>query len=337
MKERHITVAEDDDGQRLDRWLKKEVSDLPYGLAQKLIRKGAIRVDDKKKKADTRLSAGQVVRIPPVDDPGQSSAIKDKPRRKVTDADAKAIRGMVIYDDGDILALNKPPGLAVQGGTNTQKHIDGMLPVLAAENGVVPRLVHRLDKDTSGILLLARSADMARKLGFIFKDGAVKKLYAAITVPCPEEKEGTITAPLAKSGQDFEKMRLDEEDGKTAITEFRVIEQAGHRCAFTAFWPRTGRTHQIRAHAALIGSPVWGDRKYGGLKDETGEYLLSGPEELSHDLHLHAARIILKHPSTGKVLDISAAFPKKLARSWNSLGFEARLRDDPFSDITIGN
>lgn len=333
MSERILTVENDDDGQRLDRWLKRHVPDMPYVLAQKLLRKGAVKVDGKKASTDQRLSGGQIVRIPPFETSGPQ---REKRKQPLSEKDTAFIRSLVIYDDGDVIAINKPGDLAVQGGTNTDRHIDGMLDALVNEEGVRPRLVHRLDKDTSGILLLARSAACAKALGAAFKGRDIKKIYWALVAPVPDIRDGTIRAPLGKSTGNYEKMQVDEEDGKPSVTEYKIIEAAGKKAAFAVFWPRTGRTHQIRIHAALLGSPVVGDGKYA-LKDDEGSRLdaaTQGLEGVSKALHLHAARIILEHPMRkGVSLDISAPLPPLLAKSWKALGFPLALKADPFKDL----
>lgn len=319
---RHITVSDDDDGQRLDRWLKKRLPEIPYGLVQKLIRKGQLRVDGKRAKADMKLSAGQDVRIPPVEDKPKNT----KP--KLSSEDISFMRSLVIHDDGEILALNKPPGLAVQGGTKTRRHIDGMLDALKDKAGNRPKLVHRLDKDTTGVLLLARSTKAAAALGRAFKGRRVKKIYWAVVTPTPEVRQGTIKAPLIKSGgHEKEKMVVDDKEGKFAVTEYTVVEDANGQFAFMAFWPRTGRTHQIRAHAALMECPVLGDRKYGGP-----EARIEGLE-YGRGMHLHAQRIIMPHPMKKGVLDIRAPLPPELASSWKALGFNAKYKEDPFEDL----
>lgn len=321
-KVRHLRVLKDDDGQRLDRWLKKHVPEIPYGLAQKIIRKGQIRVDGKRAKPDMRLCEGQDIRIPPVKD-------KPKPQKAVLSSqDAEFIRSLVIYDDGDVLAINKPQGLAVQGGTKTARHVDGMLEALKDKEGVKPRLVHRLDKDTSGILLLARSAQVAKVLGQEFKKRDIKKIYWAIVTPTPEMHEGTIKAPLLKGGgPQKEKMLVNDKDGKVAITDYTVLDHAAESAAFVAFWPRTGRTHQIRAHAALMDCPVLGDGKYGGK-----QAAIEGLEH-SKKMHLHAQRIICAHPVKKTMIDIQAPLPDELAKTWKLLGFELNPKVDPFADI----
>lgn len=284
-KVRQVTVIKDDDGQRLDRWLKKQIPDVPYSLLQKLIRKGQLRIDGKRAKSETKLKEGQVVRIPPVTEKSKDG------KKKLGDKAAAFMKSLVIYDDGDVIAINKPAGLATQGGTNTTHHIDGMLDALIKKDGVRPRLVHRLDKDTSGILLLARSAQVARELGDTFKGRNIKKIYWAVVAPVPEQVEGTVRAPVAKGfGKDKDKMIVDEEEGKKAYTDYVVLEQTGADAAFVAFWPRTGRTHQIRVHAEVMGCPILGDAKYGSPAENIAGMALS------KRLHLHARRIICPHP-----------------------------------------
>ena len=321
---RHLIVAKDDDGQRLDRWLKRHVPELPYTLAQKLMRQGQIRVDSKRAKAETRLKAGQDVRIPPIATAGD----RQEQREKISDKDRAFIKSLVIYDDGDVIALNKPADLASQGGTKMKRHIDGLLDVLKNKEGVRPRLVHRLDKDTSGVLLLARSAQAARVLGDSFKGRDVKKIYWAIVAPTPAQPNGTIRASLYKAeGNRREKVVVDDEQGKRAKTDYTVLENVGDQAAFVAFWPRTGRMHQIRVHAQLIGCPIVGDAKYGGT---TGKI---GGMELAKRMHLHARRIILPHPMRKGVLDITAPLSPELVATWKGFGFNHNNKSDPFEDI----
>ncbi len=333
-KLKFITIKDDDDGQRLERWLKKNVPDMPYVLAQKLMRKGQIRIDGKRVKPETRIISGQEIKIPPFDVKERTH----KPaKRELSEGDIDLIRSLVIYKDEDVIAINKPYGLASQGGTNTDRHVDAMLLALKGEDGVVPRLVHRLDKDTSGVMLLARSAKCAKALGEAFKGRAVRKLYWAVVTPTPEVLEGSIKAPIIKSGGDFEKMVIDEEEGKFALTEYSVIESVGRAAAFVAFWPRTGRTHQIRVHAAQgLGSSIIGDRKYRATKDEESKMLdadLAGMG-LAKRLHLHSRRIILPHPMKhGQIIDITAPLDADLIHSWKSLGFNYKYKQDPFENI----
>jgi len=330
---RHLEVKADDDGQRLDRWLKKNVPELPYGLAQKLMRKGQIRIDGKRVKTDVKLKTGQEVRIPPL----EHKSIDEKV--KVTDKDRAFIKSLIIYEDVDVIAINKPHGIASQGGSKTKYHIDGLLEALTNKEGVKPRLVHRLDKETSGVMLLARNSKTAKALGESFKKRNVKKIYWAICCPAPERQDGTIKAPLIKAGgNNKERMVVDEKEGKSAITDFIVLENALTSAAFVAFWPRTGRTHQIRVHSELMGCPIVGDKKYSRLpeQEETHEARRKAEADLqalklADRLHLHARRIILPHPSGRKApLDITAPLPPDLKKSWKALGFSANLKHDPF-------
>ena len=281
-------------------------------------------MDGKRAKADTKLSSGQEVKIPPV----EKSAVKTMPQHKPSAEDEKFIRSLILHDDGDVLAFNKPHGLAVQGGSKTKRHIDGYLPALKNKEGVTPRLVHRLDKDTSGLLITARSAQVAKTLGESLKRRQVKKIYLAVTVGVPEISDGTIKAPLQKGakGSAKEKMHIDE-DGKSAITDYVVLDRALDKAALVAFWPRTGRTHQIRAHAAFMGCPILGDRKYG-----SAEAVIEGME-LPKRLHLHALRIVCDHPTQKrKKLDITAPLADDLRASFKALGFQTKFKQDPFED-----
>lgn len=325
-KVRHITVSEDDDGQRLDRWIKKNVPDLPFGLTQKLIRKGQVRVDGKRVKADMKLACGQDVRIPP------HEYKKEGEKRKLRDQDIEFMKSLVIYEDEHIFAINKPEGLASQGGTKTKYHLDGLLEALTNKKGVKPRLVHRLDKDTSGIMLLARSSKIARLLGDQFKGRNIRKIYWALVAPAPEISEGEIDAPLAKmdtglGGRDKEIMHVDAEEGKKAFTDYVTLDHAAGKIAFVAFWPKTGRTHQIRVHSLVMGSPILGDNKYYDPELEPVEGL-----DYANRLHLHAHRLIFNHPITHTKMDISAPLPPELIKSWKAFGFDTKYKADPFAE-----
>ena len=323
-----LTVADDDDGQRLDRWLKKTMPGVPYALLQKMMRTGQVRVNGKRAKAETRLESGQTVRVPPF-----SAGTGDKTGNHFTpdEGDRKFLESMIIYDDGDLVALNKPYGLAVQGGSGIRRHIDGLLELMTSKKGVKPRLVHRLDRDTSGVLLVARSLKMAQAMGAMLSGREIRKYYWALTVPVPEVMDGTIRMALIKGDGHYKDMMVvDEIDGKKATTEFRVLERAGRKAAFVAFWPRTGRTHQIRVHAASgLKCPIYGDEKYGGDIHDLDDLSLSGR------LHLHARRVIFPHPVTGKLVDITAPLPDDMRNTWKTFNFDHNLKDDPFADIDL--
>lgn len=315
-------VTEAHDGQRLDRWLKRELGKVPQSLIFKIIRTGQVRVDGKRAKADQKLKIGQEIRIPPVNtDPEQKKGLSQQ--------DRDYIKSLVIYDDGDLIALNKPGDIATQGGTNTYRHIDGLLEGLKTNKGVIPRLVHRLDKETSGVLLLARSAEAVRELGFMFKGKSIEKQYCALVSPTPEVYEGTINAPIAKAGGKMrERIMIDENNGQKAITDYIVVDNAGKKAALLYFRPLTGRTHQIRVHAAqVLGTPIIGDKKYGfdpePFKGQLG----------TNRTHLHAFSLSFSHPTTKKPISIKAPLPDDLKRSWKNFGFHEKLQTIPFEEI----
>lgn len=323
----NIVIGEADDGQRLDRWLKKNYPDTGFGLVQKILRTGQVRVDGKRAKGDARLAVGQIVRIPP-----QISAPPKDKKSGLTEKDAAFIRSLVIYSDKDVVAINKPQGVAVQGGSKINKHIDGLLDGLKNNiNDERPHLVHRLDKDTSGVLLLARNTKTARLLGDLFKSRDIRKYYWAMTAPAPKSDMGRIKNLLAKVGEPGnERMReVHSEEGKTAITEYRVMERVGKNLAWVAFWPRTGRTHQIRVHAAdVLGAPLLGDFKY----DPEQHFLHENPD-LAQVLHLHARRLILPHPLTGEKLDITAPIMGDMKKTFKYFDFNGDDKTDPFEDV----
>ncbi len=324
----NITIADDDDGQRLDRWLQKKYPSIPKGHIFKIIRTGQIRMDGKRVKADTRMVKGLNLRLPPMN-------FTAKENKGLTQSEVDFIKSLVIYDDGDIIAINKPAGLAVQGGTNIKTHVDYYLDGLKNKKDVRPRLVHRIDKDTSGVLLLARSAEMARELGNKLKSRDIRKYYWSITVPAMPRLEGTIDAPIGKgTGALKETMIIDREHGKRAITHYQVIESAGKDISFVCFWPKTGRTHQIRVHAQHIGCALLGDRRY--TVPENPDKPLNIDFDINKRLHLHAQRVICDHPTRkGVKLDITAPLPKDLQANWNSLGFSTTLKDDPFAHVDV--
>lgn len=322
---RHFTVKEDEDGQRLDRWLKQNLPRTPYALIQKMVRTGQVRVDGKRAKTDTRVLAGQDVRVPPAEERTTKLTFDAKPN------DQQYLEAITLYDDGEILILNKPYGLPVQGGPNIRRHIDGMLETMRNLKGVRPRLVHRLDRDTSGILICARSLRMTQMLATVFQSHSIRKIYWALTAPSPARVQGEVNAALIKGeGSRKEAMIIDPVNGKASKTMYHVIERAGKEAGFVAFWPRTGRMHQIRVHASEgLGCPILGDEKYGGLLPLIDDKGLEGR------LHLHAARIIFEHPSKKTLMDISAPLPPDLVKSWKAFGFNPDYNEDPFADIAF--
>jgi 23S rRNA pseudouridine955/2504/2580 synthase len=323
---RHFTVKEDEDGQRLDRWLKQNLPRTPYALLQKMVRTGQVRIDGKRAKTDTRLVMGQDIRIPPAEERTEKLTTFDsKPN------DKQFLEAITLYDDGEILILNKPYGLPVQGGPNIRRHIDGMLNVMHNLKGVRPRLVHRLDRDTSGILICARSLRMTQMLTKIFEQHTIRKVYWALVSPSPALKSGEVNAALIKGeGARKEAMVIDDKNGKSSRTLYRVIEKSGKEAAFVTFWPRTGRMHQIRVHAADgLGCPILGDEKYRGMSPLIDEKGLDGR------LHLHAARIVFEHPSKKVLMDIKAPLPPELVKSWKAFGFDPSYQEDPFAEIAF--
>lgn len=327
----HLTVGADEAEQRLDRWLKRRFPQLGQGRIEKLCRKGEFRVDGGRVKAATRIAPGQVVRVPPLPDAAPPPR-EDAPQGPDARA-AEEIRAAVIFRDDHMLVLNKPAGLAVQGGSGQVRHLGQLLPALRFGREDLPRLVHRLDKDTSGLLVLARTGAAAVALSRAFRSRAVEKIYFALVAGRPQPQAGTIRFALVKGETgEGEKMqilhpdRVRETDGaRHATTDYRVIEQVGGRCAWVALRPVTGRTHQLRAHMAALGTPIAGDGKYGGRSQEnTGEGWGAGlGAEIGRRLHLHAARLALPHPADGRRLTFSAPLPEHMAASWQFLGLDS--------------
>ncbi len=284
----HCRVSEDEAGQRFDRWVRRHFPELPYGAVMKLVRTGQFRLDGRRVRPETRIAAGQVVRIPP-QLAHKSTAEGAQPR--LSAAERRFVQGLVCYADEDILILDKPAGLAVQGGTKTRRHLDALLAGLA-QGDERPRLVHRLDRDTAGVLVVARNRRAARALMEAFRTGAVAKTYWAIVLGKPRH-EGVIDIPLGKMGpRGEERMAPDAPDARPAVTHFRVLERASDRAAWLELHPRTGRTHQLRAHCALMGYPIMGDVKYGGAAARL--------HEAPAGLMLQAMAIAFPHPRTGR-------------------------------------
>lgn len=313
-------VAPEDDGIRLDRWFARHVPGFTFAAVAKAARTGAIRLDGARTEPAARLRAGQMVRVPPLPPALAADAAARRQRPPVSAEDAAFVQGLVIHRDADALALNKPPGLATQGGTRTHRHLDAMLDALAFDAPARPRLVHRLDRDTSGVLLLARSARAAAHFARAFASREARKVYWAVVAGGPKADRGVIDAPLARQpGTGGEKMHVDLAQGQSARTRFRVIDRAGDRAAFVEFQPLTGRTHQIRVHAAALGCPIVGDGKYGGA-----EAFLTGA--ISRKLHLHARRLVIPAPDGG-TLDLRANLPEHFAATLATLGFDPAMGD----------
>lgn len=342
----NIVVGEGEGDQRLDRWLRRRFPHLPQGRIEKMCRKGELRVDGGRVKTSARLEVGQSVRVPPIPEPDEMPEAPS--RTKVSDADAELIRSCVIYRDDHVIALNKPAGLPVQGGSGQTRHVDGMGEALRFGMDENPRLVHRLDKDTSGVLLLARTREVAAALTAAFRHRETQKIYWALVagVPKPylgEIKTGIVKAPGHGAKGEGEKMfaiRTDEIDStpgaKRAHTLYATLYRVAGRASWVAMEPVTGRTHQLRVHMAGMGHPIAGDGKYGGSAQENqGDgwgAQLGGI--ISKKLHLHARRLALLHPVTRKRLEITAPLPPHMAASWETLGWTEDLAAaDPFEEL----
>jgi 23S rRNA pseudouridine955/2504/2580 synthase len=317
-----IEVTPGEAGARLDRWFRRRFPHVKQGALQKLLRTGQVRVDGARAKADLRLAAGQAVRVPPLPE-----ADAPAPAATVSAKDKAYVRALVLYQDDDVIALDKPAGLAVQGGTKTTRHLDGLLDALA-KKGERPRLAHRLDRDTSGVLLLGRTPAATAALAKAFQGHAAEKTYWAIVRGVPRPEKGLVKGFVKKGrgkGSDRELMvraRHGEEGAQHARTGYAVIAEAGRRASWVALRPETGRTHQLRFHMAEIGHAIVGDHKY--VCD------IPEPEGLPEGLMLHARSLALPHPSGRRQLVVEAPLPERLAQAFDALGFAAQEYSDPF-------
>jgi 23S rRNA pseudouridine955/2504/2580 synthase len=324
-----VTVGEADGTLRLDRWFKRHYPDLAHGRLEKLLRTGQVRVDGKKAKSGDRVSPGMAIRVPTIDQAVSPGAAPPRTRPQ----DEALLRDLAIHRDDYAIVLNKPPGLAVQGGSGTTRHVDGLLDALRFGNAERPRLVHRLDKDTSGVLLIARTAAAAAFFTRAFRDKTTRKIYWAIVAGLPNPRRGRIDLALAKGAgpqgtvgaKRLERVRADD-DGKDAVTYYTVIDAAGDRASWLAMLPLTGRTHQLRAHCAAIGTPVLGDGKYGGAAAHL-------PGVSARQLHLHARTLDIPHPAGG-TLSVTAPLPPHMQRMWDFFGFDADAAD-PFAELEL--
>jgi 23S rRNA pseudouridine955/2504/2580 synthase len=312
-----LQVPETADGQRLDRWLKKSLPDIPYVLIRKAMRKGEIRLDGKRVKGDEKIVTGQAVRVPPFVHV-QPITGTDRYEKPLTPAEQKLALSMKIYEDADIIVLNKPSGLATQGGSKTFEHVDRLLVAFVQEGQERPKLVHRLDKETSGVLVVAKTRNAAEKLGHGFKEQDVRKTYLAITLGVPHSHFGTIKASLLKKGtKNGDKVVVDREEGKFAKTEYKVMSYHDD-VALLACHPLSGRMHQIRVHLSHLGNPILGDGKYGGGVRFKPQYRDLAP--YAENLWLHALSLTIPHPRTGKMKTFSAPVPPAMQAALADLG-----------------
>ena len=313
-----VKAAEAD--MRLDRWFRIHFPDVGYSYLQKLLRTGQVRVDSRRVEGNERLEAGANIRVPKVvrtEKPLAAPSVK--PPLGLSKADRTSIERMILYEDEHILVLNKPFGLAVQGGSGTKRHVDGMLAGMAERfGGERPRLVHRLDRDTTGVLLIAKHRDAAAKLGRVFQTRSAAKTYWALVRGVPKPPQGKVDAALVKAaGPEGDRVRKarpgEQEVAQSAVTYYAVVDRAGQEVARLSLKPVTGRQHQLRAHMAIIGHPILGDEKYEGDRDL--------PEGIANKLHLHARRISFPHPSGEGIVDVTAPLPDHMLASFAAFGF----------------
>ena len=321
-----VTVTADEAGMRVDRFFEARFPGLSFSHIQRIIRKGEVRLNGKRTEPKNRLEAGQAVRIPPL----QLEAPKPRDDAPQAQKDRAFIKSITLYEDDDVLVLNKPMGLAVQGGSGTSQHIDGMLGALRGSHPDAqrPRLVHRLDKDTAGCLLVAKTRFAAAALAKTFRTRSARKIYWALVVGVPKPKQGRVSTYLAKQEEEEDSyMRIakhGEKDAVHAVTYYAVVDTAAQKLAWISLKPVTGRTHQLRAHMAHVGNPIIGDPKYFNIEN----WLLPGG--MQNKLHLLARRIAVPHPRGG-VIDVTAPLPPHMQQSWNLLGFDA-TRYDPIEE-----
>lgn len=314
---RQFTVGADDEGARLDRWFKRHLPQVGFATVSRWARTGQIRLDGKRADVADRIAAGQIIRVPPGGEvPDKGKRVRE--RKPLTPEQTALAESMVITQSAAALVLNKPPGLATQGGSGTYAHVDGLLDAYASDSEPRPRLVHRLDKDTSGVLLIARTPGSAAYFSKHFSGRSARKIYWALVVGVPDIEDGLIELPLGKQpGTGGEKMMVDKSgEGQSARTRYRLLDRAGNSAAWVELQPLTGRTHQLRVHMAAIGHPIVGDGKYGGP-----DAFLSG--SISRKMHLHARRLLIDQPGGAPRLDVVADLPDHFAASMAQLGFDA--------------
>ena len=316
-------VDPDDDGIRIDRWFKRHYPDIGFGLLQKKMRKGEVRLDGKRVKGKERLDAGQIIRVPPFAAPA-AGAPKKKEGRRLTDAETREVQSWVLYRDDDVIVINKPAGLPTQGGTGQTRHLDGMLDGLRFDGKYRPRLVHRLDKDTSGALVLGRSPKAAAALVEGFKSRETDKRYFALVKGIPSPPEGRIKLRMEKAPIKGNERMVVSPEGKHSVTDYMLVDKAQPAAAWLALKPLTGRTHQLRLHCAEMGHPIIGDGKYGGA-----EAFLSG--SISKKMHLHSYMVRFPHPDGGTVT-VTAPLSEHMQATFEMLGFSLSDYEDQLGE-----
>jgi 23S rRNA pseudouridine955/2504/2580 synthase len=324
-----VTIASDDDGVRIDRWFKRHYPNVTHGLLEKLLRKGEVRLDGKRAKSATHVAVGQAMRLPPqvIHARPPEKANAEAPRSPIP-KQMGSLADRILYMDKQVIVIDKPAGLATQGGSGLTRHVDGMLDSLTFEKNTRPKLVHRLDRDTSGVLLVARTTQTASGLSASLALRDTSKVYWALTRGVPKQKNGVIKAALAKEGgfgphgRDERMAVSEDDDAKDALTEYAVMATAGAEFAWVAARPITGRTHQIRVHLASIGTPIVGDFKYGGAGSR-------GKGDIADKLHLHARSIDIGRPDGGR-LQVTAPLSPHMVKSWQTLGFDPDDKRHPF-------
>jgi 23S rRNA pseudouridine955/2504/2580 synthase len=314
------TVSDDEADIRLDRWFRRHFPGLTQGAIQKLCRTGQIRVDGHRAEAATRLSTGQAIRIPPL----PAAPAPAAPRPEVDPLAARDLQKLVLYRDDSVLVINKPHGMPVQGGPGITHHLDALLDALRFGSNERPRLVHRLDRDTSGVLLLARTPGSAAKLAALFRSRDVEKTYWAVVARRPIPSEGRIDLPLKRiggaRGERTAPAERDDKEAARAITDYRTLDHAGQKLAWLELQPLTGRTHQLRVHCVALGAPILGDVKYA--RPDQNNAFAATVEGLSSELHLHARALRLPHPAGGTLL-VEADLPPHMLQTFRTLGFHA--------------
>lgn len=310
-------ISDEDNDIRLDRWFKRHFPRLQHSMLEKYLRKGAVRLDGKKAKSSERILAGQMLEYPDF----SADIAFVKPRPDVSEQDAEFVRSLVMYKDANVIIINKPFGLPVQGGTKIKKSLDDMLGGLIFDAKERPKLVHRLDRDTSGVLVLARNTKSASYLTKMFADKEIEKTYIALVNGRPNQASGVIDYRLIKAGSStgsYEKIAVNEEEGKYARTEYLVLDSVGNKFSLLELKPLTGRTHQLRVHMQAIGCPIVGDEKYGGVSEQLENI------GIESGLHLHARRIEIPAFSGSKKIDITAQFPEHMKESFKNLGINCK-------------